>query len=227
MSSYRYLFAFCLTMLVVGCAELKLPSEREMEAVFITAETGAELLASNVPDSIPVMAVAELRDWSPICDECHIGPHYSSHTILAWGHLDSCVEDTACASCHDQRLHQTGLRGNKEACYECHLDREQPVTCTTCHTSACQADDVKHTSAFVRTHGKETDWMGIACDTCHGGERWCRECHGMPMPHPENIQAVHPDLVQGQAENCMKCHGRQSCTNCHLVNDVDVRLTLN
>jgi len=109
-------------------------------------------------------------------------------------------------------------------CYDCHMTEQLPITCDTCHTGTCRSEHTNHTNEFMGTHGQHTVWQGLACDVCHGGERWCRDCHGLPMPHPEDIIDAHPDLVQGQAGVCMNCHGIQSCTRCHLANDVDVRL---
>ena len=82
--------------IAAGCQELRLPSQREMAAGFITEEVVGELVPDPAPADVPMLAVSELKDWSDICSECHVGPRFSSYTILTWGHLESCIGGMAC-----------------------------------------------------------------------------------------------------------------------------------
>jgi len=66
------------------------------------------------------------------------------------------------------------------------------------------------------------------CSTCHT-EKFCTDCHGMEMPHPEEFKepkdakdpAGHPVMSKQKAtaEKCVMCHGDNNkthfCDNCH------------
>ena len=199
-----------------SCPRIDLPSEQAMVEVFI-AESPARLIEPPAPDSVPLLATAELTDWATLCDECHVGPHYSSYTILNWGHLDSCVGELACTDCHAGELHRTDVRGDKGQCFDCHLARSVLVNCETCHIEGCRGSAAAHGPGFLGEHGAQTQWEGIDCLVCHGSQSWCMDCHGLPMPHPDDIIDSHPLLVQGQPETCANCHGSQSCIRCHLA----------
>lgn len=200
--------------LLAACNKFQLPDEKEMMAVF-TTDMREELIEPPAPESIPVLAVSELQDWHELCDQCHVGPNYSSHTILNWGHLESCVSSMACTECHAPELHRTDVRGNKGQCYDCHLRESVPTKCETCHPPGCRSAYAAHDAEFLGTHGKQPDWQGMDCMHCHGSKSWCMACHGIEMPHPEDYITTHPQLVQGEPEVCNNCHGSQSCLRCH------------
>ena len=200
--------------LSAGCAKFRLPSQREMERVFVSQST-TRFVEPKAPPAVPEVAVSEMSSWRELCNQCHVGPHYSSHTILNWGHRDSCIASMACVACHHEQLHRTDVRGDKAKCMECHLTRNEPVKCETCHVKGCATEHARHTPEFLGQHGKHTDWVGLKCTVCHGSERWCLNCHGLPMPHPADIIKIHPSLVQGQPEVCANCHGAHSCIRCH------------
>ena len=200
--------------MLAACNKFELPDENEMMAVF-TTDVREELIEPPAPDTVPVLAVSEMQDWRELCDQCHVGPHYSSHTILNWGHLDSCTGGMACTDCHAPELHRTHVRGDKGQCYDCHLNRQVGVTCETCHPPGCRSAHVSHDAGFLAQHGKQTDWQGMDCMTCHGSRNWCLACHGIEMPHPADYVTSHPQQVQGEPEVCNNCHGSQSCIRCH------------
>jgi hypothetical protein len=210
---------------ISACTELKLPTEKEMTAVFTTDET-ERLIEPPPPDTIPTIALSEMQDWQELCDKCHVGPHYSSYTILEWGHLDSCLSGMSCTRCHSTELHKTHIRGDKGMCYDCHLDEGISVDCNTCHVEGCMAMHANHGPEFIAEHGQFDQWDGIDCMACHGSQSWCMDCHGIDMPHPENIIDIHQDLVQGRPDVCHNCHGSQSCTRCHLAFDVDLTVPI-
>ncbi len=58
------------------------------------------------------------------------------------------------------------------------------------------------------------------CSTCHA-EKFCSDCHGLPMPHPADFQEGHGDLGRNEPAVCATCHakgdatGTQFCNACH------------
>jgi len=203
----------CL-LLLAACSEFKLPEERELSRVYTGRERniGIEPLA---PDDVPELAMSELADWRYLCDQCHVGPNYSSHTILEWGHRDSCLSGLACLDCHSDKLHKTHIRGDKSQCFECHLSRDLHYNCDNCHVVGWSEEHPKHDQAFLNDHGQFADWEGLSCEVCHGRNYWCYDCHGIEMPHPAEIKEMHAELVRGNPQACANCHGRQVCETCH------------
>jgi hypothetical protein len=59
------------------------------------------------------------------------------------------------------------------------------------------------------------------CSTCHVIDKFCADCHGMEMPHPEEFKTkTHPELVKTKLDKCDLCHqvkktGYLFCNNCH------------
>ena len=199
---------------LTACNKFQLPDEKEMMAVF-TTDVSEELIEPPAPASVPVLAVSEMSDWQALCDKCHVGPHYTSNTILHWGHRDACVSEMVCTDCHAPELHRTHVRGDKGQCYDCHLRENISTNCETCHPPGCRSAYASHDPQFLATHGDQADWQGLECITCHGSTNWCLDCHGIEMPHPADYVTTHPQLVQGEPEVCNNCHGTQSCIRCH------------
>jgi hypothetical protein len=54
------------------------------------------------------------------------------------------------------------------------------------------------------------------CYTCHA-EKFCNDCHGAPMPHPEGFKANHAEYGKKSPESCANCHGDATtfCNECH------------
>lgn len=208
------LAVLALGLAVAGCTDQELPGEQDIVKVFTTTDRAIGIEPA-APTKIPILAVSELEDWRSLCDQCHRGPHYSSYTILEWGHRESCLESTPCHECHSESLHLTRIRGHKSKCYECHLNQSQPVSCDTCHGEGCWDQAIQHDDEFLDDHGNRTAWQDLECLTCHGSNNWCLDCHGVDMPHPEEILDSHPSLVKGEPEVCNACHGEKSCETCH------------
>lgn len=57
------------------------------------------------------------------------------------------------------------------------------------------------------------------CGTCHVRARFCDDCHGMEMPHPEEFKTKsHPELAKTKADKCELCHQPAKtffCEKCH------------
>lgn len=204
-----------------ACAELKLPNKEAMVDVF-TSRSQTLIDEPPAPSSVPILATAEMSDWRPLCDHCHVGPSYSSYSILEWGHRESCLAGKSCADCHAEQLHLTHIRGDKAECIDCHLERQVPITCGTCHDPQWHDEHTAHIRGFTGMHDMEPEWQGTDCLVCHGSERWCLDCHGLPMPHPEDIDKTHAQLVKGQPEICARCHGTHSCYRCHYEHGIEI-----
>jgi hypothetical protein len=212
--------AIC-ALLAAGCEDLRLPSEQEMTAVFTTHEPH-RLQEPPPPESVPVLAPMELTDWHELCMQCHVGPHYTSNTILRWAHRDACVSELCCIDCHSERVHLTHVRGDKAMCIECHMNEQIPFQCETCHSETWRDQHSAHQPGFTGMHDVSAEWQDYDCSACHGSEKWCRDCHGLPMPHPADIEERHPELVRGQPDVCARCHGTHSCIHCHTRRGVEV-----
>jgi hypothetical protein len=60
------------------------------------------------------------------------------------------------------------------------------------------------------------------CGTCHA-ERFCTDCHGVPMPHPAGFTKGHGDVGRKRPAVCANCHakgeataaGTEFCNSCH------------
>lgn len=207
------MLVLALVLLGLGCAKIQLPSEQAMSDVFAPRKT-IRIGEEPPPASIPLLPTSGEEDWRKLCETCHVGPHFSSYTVLHWGHRDSCVQNMKCRDCHSTQLHRPDVRGDKAKCIECHMDRGVSIACSTCHSTDWRDKHDPH-PPHGQTHVMGPDWQEIMCLKCHGSERWCTNCHGLTMPHPKNIVKVHPGLVQGRPEVCARCHGTESCTRCH------------
>ena len=60
------------------------------------------------------------------------------------------------------------------------------------------------------------------CSTCHS-EKFCSECHGIPMPHPTGFKKDHGKVGQKDPKVCANCHGRvdRFCDGCHHGTSLD------
>jgi len=61
------------------------------------------------------------------------------------------------------------------------------------------------------------------CNTCHA-EKFCTDCHGLPMPHPEDFMKSHGTLGKKSPKTCSRCHGNAItfCDECHHGSSMNV-----
>lgn len=204
----------CAALLALSaCVEMELPSSEDVEQLFVSHGHDPRL-HDPVPEGIPVLDSEELGGWRTLCDQCHIGPHYSSYTILTWAHKTECETQTTCLNCHGEKLHRSDVRGSKQVCFECHMERELTTSCDDCHVEGWRQT---HTPAghSMTGHGAWALEDATHCASCHGTQSWCVDCHGIQMPHPDTILADHPSLVRGEPQTCANCHGSTPCESCH------------
>lgn len=60
------------------------------------------------------------------------------------------------------------------------------------------------------------------CYTCHK-ESFCTDCHGLPMPHPDDFIKGHGALGKTIPAKCARCHGdpKVFCDECHHGTSLD------
>jgi hypothetical protein len=207
--------------LLLASPTYRLPTSEEARR-FFAADLPSPMLVEPMPEGVPVVDATDLAGWAALCDRCHRGPQYDSHTILIWAHREDCLSDATCVDCHTGRVHCVGMRGTKTRCFDCHLARRLPLDCTTCHAGEFAALQPAHEAGFMEVHGAASLAESPGCFTCHGSQRWCFACHGMAMPHPPGILGEHPGLAHGAPQRCARCHGDQSCTDCHAKRGVRI-----
>lgn len=211
-----------LVAAALGCQQWQLPSNAEVEQVFEAAQP-ERMLAQPDPSNVPVFDTRKTEDWHALCNQCHRGPDYSSHTLINWGHRPGCISGSSCVACHGEKLHRMNVRGNKQVCFDCHIVKRIATGCNTCHVAGWKVQHQPHGPEYVAAHSAAAKASSQPCFTCHGSENWCTSCHGLTMPHPDNIRATHPGLVRGKPETCAKCHGAKSCETCHAAKGVVLR----
>jgi hypothetical protein len=64
------------------------------------------------------------------------------------------------------------------------------------------------------------------CETCHS-EKFCSDCHGLPMPHPEDFTKDHGETGKQNPKVCANCHGDADrfCDECHHGSSMGVEYT--
>ncbi len=216
---YCYFAGLLACTLFFSCVKFELPTQKEVKEIFVGEEHHLSLEEPD-PNTVPMLDATELGGWRMLCDKCHNGPYYSSNTNLSWTHNDNCESQTTCLNCHGSTLHRLDVKGSKQICIECHIRRDLPVNCSHCHTEGWGEI---HTPPGhnLATHFDGAQDEDRRCDSCHGTESWCVDCHGVQMPHPENVLDIHNTLVRGNPDSCELCHGERACEECHLERGVD------
>ncbi len=59
-----------------------------------------------------------------------------------------------------------------------------------------------------------------SCEVCHGAggpnAKFCTDCHGFDMPHPDDFKEFHSKTGRDNAAACQNCHQfPEICSNCH------------
>lgn len=136
---------------------------------------------------------AEILEAGGRCTRCH--PNV--------GHFREITEET------DYPSSDPGM----EVCLVCHDGRRAGNDCSRCHLSdIAVADDIPADYPRAQLEQK------ITCEGCHSLEG-CRDCHRLPMPHPEGFATAqgHARLAafEGKDQICLRCHQPAQCLDCH------------
>ncbi len=135
------------------------------------------------------------------CDKCHTPdfslkpPSHSGEGFYPAGHAILATEEASRVAAAEREVKEDAVEGAAES------------------------------EASERQHGEEGEGIGPSlpkveslniCETCHS-EEYCSDCHGLPMPHPEEFQEEHSELGQKNPEACVNCHGDADlfCDECH------------
>lgn len=125
------------------------------------------------------------------CTECHVDlVHSLNRRGFNRPEMEGCLErchdgDKAsdeCVDCHTRKevpaSHRTpdwlgshGEAASNEACGECH--DWTPDYCADCH----ERRPASHTGNWKKGHARPASERSDGCLVCHGGERFCKECH--------------------------------------------------
>jgi hypothetical protein len=192
---------------------------KQAEVVFVSPEphNTPQQISERLRDasSAPQLSSTHMSEDLTLCFECHPKEKlYTRDQNLIFNHQRHFKKDIVCHTCH----HNEGAVVYipvKEDCIACHTEAGIPTSCKTCHkdTEILMPDSHKG-GDFEHLHGK----MGLdltTCSGCHGQKRFCIDCHGVEMPHPDDYSLIHPSQVQGDPQRCVLCHGEQSCEKCH------------
>jgi len=204
-----HLDTFCM-----DCHGMEMPHPEEFKA-----KTHPSVAASK-PEKCDLCHQTSKNDFL-FCNSCHHGTKvdwtYDPKTPWQTQHAKTVVEkgvQPCLGACHE-----------KQFCVDCHT-KLQPLP------ASHKANDWLHNELTVTVYGssaaKPTATHATsalksidACEVCHGeggaNARFCKDCHGMDMPHPDTFKTNHvsgrktPDL-------CRNCHQfEEICSNCHHV----------
>lgn len=142
------------------------------------------------------------------CGTCHNAVNQPGDCGLC--HLqDFSGDETPTASSglgHDgDWLSVHGMR-DARVCGLCHAERD----CTECHA------EMPHADTWAYAHGDAAVKDQGSCSRCHIREQSCRDCHAVPMPHPDGWLARHSRGIEAfREERCLRCHVVRDCDLCH------------
>lgn len=164
-----------------------------------------------------------------VCLQCHdVNRKATSGFRIRIDHPEHAKRNGSCVSCHVRTAHPLPDRGGPltlmAQCYTCHGTTSVPeagTACTLCHPSGFELEPASHKPrAWQRGHGKTSLSDPKQCGMCHK-TTFCRECHGLEMPHPQNWAKIgepgHADYAEGNRAVCTRCHEEKPdlCSMCH------------
>lgn len=113
-------------------------------------------------------------------------------------------------------------------CMVCHTGEKGkgPRECETCHPPGFELKPEDHNNpdwlppqdrlqSVHAFHAKEAKARMADCLSCHQ-QKFCVDCHGVEIPHPEKWKNEHKNLVRTAVEKCIRCHPQTNfCEACH------------
>lgn len=153
------------------------------------------------------------------CIPCHKNPGSVKNAELIFEHKPHLENGLNCALCHNRIAHP-GIEGSEERatmefCVDCHEEKKATTACSDCHPPA-----FKNTKPSTHTVGKWGSTHGkndlTICSYCHtDSASFCKECHGVLMPHPSDWKGAHSENVSDTGV-CRRCHTENNaCGKCH------------
>ncbi len=159
------------------------------------------------------------------CERCHSleNRKLTPSNGIIMNHEVHMEEEINCAQCHNRVAHVNLANYENhlemEYCmHTCHNDEVAPRDCSKCHPENFDLIPKDHKEAnWLRpTHADNAEEDRKFCQSCHL-EKFCFDCHGMEMPHPEEtFKKDHQKLGQDDPSKCRLCHLEENfCNNCH------------
>ena len=155
---------------------------------------------------------------------------------------------TACFRCHthDATGGELDAPGECSACHPKDFELKPPSHFEESfypegHARLAQAEESRTARAEAAEKGHEGDeaqagghgeaGVGLTlvkvdtineCSTCHS-DKFCTDCHGVPMPHPSDFKKGHGEAGDKNPKACARCHGSstQFCDECHHGTSMD------
>jgi nitrate/TMAO reductase-like tetraheme cytochrome c subunit len=157
------------------------------------------------------------------CLSCHKTPEKEVFGSVRFPHNEH--NKTNCAYCHNRVAHRMGESYNNrlemDSCIECHKNKNESVSCKTCHPSGVVERPSSHRNGnWIATHKASA---GIRCSTgCHNST-FCTDCHtgakSKPASHKvTNWVGTHKKVAN--AKCATTCHTASFCDKCHVINKV-------
>ena len=171
------------------------------------------------------LAVPGPRVSRQACLDCHAGVRTGIQQAngLRIAHRFCAPSPVLCDQCHGTTAHGDTSRWPRtyamQDCINCHLQNGAGTDCQTCHLDKnIQAQATAGTSGATHGPGWATTHGGgdlRRCSVCHPGD-YCAQCHGVPLPHPDDFPAQHGQASLAPQAKCLECHSQKTfCDSCH------------
>lgn len=151
------------------------------------------------------------------CNNCHHGTKsnwtYDPKTPWQQQHAKAVVKngiDACLAACHQ-----------KQFCYDCHT-KLKPVP-----SSHKAATWLRKPKSELGDHASAFKSQPTSCEICHGpnepnGSKFCKGCHVLDMPHPQEFKQFHSKTGKAEPKVCANCHTfKELCSDCHHEGAID------
>jgi len=163
------------------------------------------------------------------CLQCHdLSRPITVRSDLVIKHAEHAKRNNSCISCHLWTAHPVPETERAlllmSRCFTCHgrtAGAKAPGTCITCHSGEFNGRPESHKSPTWQTalHGKAALTNKQPCSMCHE-TTFCRNCHGLDMPHPATWvkgKPGHSTIGAADPHICAKCHTQKPdlCSMCH------------
>ena len=198
---------------------------------------------------LPLNAESELAEEmkSTQCTQCHGDNRPITPSVgIIIDHAVHADNDVTCTMCHNRVAHpedfELELAGNSkhedfmlmDSCFRCHgleTDAKAPGACAKCHPAGFELKPANHAEPGFYTKGGESSGHAELkkeepdyCSMCHVESKFCVDCHGLVMPHPDGFEKGHGEAGTSKPEVCANCHakggadtsgGTEFCNSCH------------
>lgn len=124
------------------------------------------------------------------CGECHFGPSAGPHGMLTSPAAYTSSTEDGCLACHGVAMpHPTGWMQGHTGEF-----RASSTTCANCHGTTGQ--------------GLYATYSGNPAAIANTGI--CKDCHLLPMPHPDSFMTVHGTESYKMPQVCDACHSARN-----------------